>query len=125
MGSAGEREEYFCKRLYRLPPQKPRPAGGHHHRVNHHMPGLVPAKRRRHGVHGPLIRQHANFHRVWHNILKDTGQLFFQQLVRHRLHAADAQRILGGDRRHRRHPVYPVSRHRLEIRLDPRPAAAV
>ena len=52
-------------------------------------------------------------------------RLGLDQVQRQRMHPVDAERVLYRDRRDRRRGIAPEQRHRLQIGLQPGPAAGV
>ena len=69
--------------------------------------------------------EHPDLHRVRPDVLEDRRDLRGRELRRHRVNPPHSLRVLGRERRDRRHPVAAEGRERLEIGLDAGPAAAV
>ena len=69
--------------------------------------------------------KHAYFDCIHANIVQYRLQLCLQNVGRHAVNCRHAQRVLGGNRRDRRHPKAAECSNRLQVRLNAGTAAAV
>ena len=68
---------------------------------------------------------HADLHRARRDVFKDSVELRREELRRRLLNGPDTRRVLRRQRRHGAHTENAMREKRLEIRLNPRPAARI
>ena len=100
-------------------------AGGHHHRVEHHMGGLVMRDGPGHHLGHLGGVQHANFDGVGADVVEHRLNLRLQKRRWHGMDVLHAQRVLRGQGRDRAHPVAAQRGKGFQVGLDAGAAAAV
>ena len=100
-------------------------AGRHHDRIEHDRHAfelLQPVSDRMCGLGRA---NHADLHRIHANVGDHRVHLRYNHIGGHRVNGIDAQRVLRGNRRDRRHRMATQSRNRLDVGLYTRTAAAI
>jgi hypothetical protein len=99
--------------------EQDRAALGDHHRVDHHRDLAEVSERIDHRLDRIDAPQHPDLHRVDPDVLGDHSHLGDDHPRRDGFDRLDPDRVLGGDRGDRRHPVHAAAGKRLQIRLNP------
>ena len=100
-------------------------AGGHHHRIEHHMGDVVAAQGLRHHVHGLGRGKHANLHGIHANVLHHGIDLCAQHLRRHGVNGAYPLGVLCRHGRDGGHAIAAQGAEGFQISLNACTAATV
>ncbi len=122
---AGAREQLGHQRGDGLLPDQRVAAGRHHHRVQHHALEPVMVDRPGHHLDDLGRMQHADLDRVDADVLDNGGDLRLQEVRRHAVDRAHADRVLRRQRGDRAHAVAAQRGKGLEVGLDARAAAGI
>ena len=114
----GQRKQFVHQHLHGFACNQPVAAGGHHHRVEHHVLRVVRGQTV--GDHGDELGagHHADLHRHRRNVFEhrvDLRRKHFRGSVGDHRHAGG---VLRGQRRDRGHAEHAVGEHGLQIRLN-------
>ena len=121
----GERNQLRDQGLLGLLADQRHPPLGHHHRIDDELLDPVLADLPGHDPDDLRSGQHPRLGRIDPDVGRHRIELRRDELRRHVVDAVDPEGVLGGERRDDAHPESAEDRDRLQIRLDPRPAAGI
>ena len=120
-----EGQEQLNQRVPSIGAQQMIAAFGDHDRVNDQRREMMLANLGRDRRDNLCARQHARFHNVRANVVRNGINLERDKFWRNLEYALHADRVLGGQRRDCAHPEHAARGKRFQVGLDSRAAARV